>query len=100
MQLKKRVTLFLWLTGLCGFVILGALDFLWDGVLHWAHLIWLGVGIAMVVVTAAIALFSSMCSQCGMVILAHDNYCRKCGKNLLLEREPVFSLQNLTSKDK
>lgn len=98
MNLKMRIISFLWLAVFCGFVILGFLDLLGDGVLMWAHYIWLGVGIEMVIVTGAITIFSYTCSQCGMIILLHDNFCRRCGKNILLEQEDTF-IQKITIDD-
>jgi len=100
MNFKIRLSSFLWLTGICGFVILGVLDLWGDGVLQWAHYIWLGVGLAMVIVTGAIAIFTNTCSQCGMMILFHDNFCRRCGKNILLAQENMFPLDKLTVKNK
>ena len=98
MNLKMRITSFLWLAVFCGFVLLGFLDLLGDGVLTWAHYVWLGVGIEMVVVTSAITIFSYTCSQCGMIILLHDNFCRRCGKNILLKQEDTL-LEKITLDD-
>jgi hypothetical protein len=99
MNVKLRIISFLWLAGICGFVIMGFLDLLGDGVLMWAHYIWLGVGIELVVVTGAITIFSDTCSQCGMIILFHDNFCRRCGTNLLLEHEDTWLEQRTLDDD-
>jgi hypothetical protein len=98
MTVKMRLISFLWLAGCCGFVILGFLDLLGDGVLTWAHYLWLGVGIEMVVVTGAITIFSSTCSHCGTIRLFHDNFCRRCGNNILLDHTDTL-LETLTQDD-
>ena len=97
MQLKKKTISFLWLTGLCRFVILGALDLLGEGRIQWTHYLWLGLGIEMVIVTGAIELLSHTCPQCGTMLLFDANYCNRCGENLLMKKQ-AYTQYELASK--
>ena len=83
MDIKRKVIAFLWIVTISAFVGMAGLDIIDDGMLNWSYYLLLGASIVTMVSSATIWFFTDECYICGKIVIRNDNYCKRCGADLV-----------------
>ena len=64
-------------------IVTASFDLIGDGMINWANYLLLGTSIVLAISSAAIQFFTYECQICGKLVIRNDNYCKRCGTDLI-----------------
>ena len=83
MNTKSQTIIFMWIVTTTTSVLMTGFDFIGDSRINWANYFLLGTFVVTAISSAAILFFTFPCHVCGKLVILNNNYCNKCGTNLI-----------------
>ena len=82
-DIKREVVVFLWIVATAVSIVTTSFDLIGDNLINWVNYLIPGIFSLTMVSSAAIWFFTYSCNTCGKIVLLNDNYCKRCGTELI-----------------